>query len=114
MHPYLGMAGHAAVVKGDGSVFAHAHPEGSAAMADVMLASPMDAMEKSGPVSPVVDSPYGFPSACLPDLCPDEARRYGGDRRLLRAGQVAPARRARSRLEQSGFEPELASFVLMF
>ncbi len=30
--PYLGMAGHAAFVKTDGTVFAHTHPEGSAAM----------------------------------------------------------------------------------
>ena len=40
MQPYMGMAGHAAFVKTDGSVFAHVHPEGSAAMAAVMLANP--------------------------------------------------------------------------
>ena len=33
MQPYLGMAGHAAFVKTDGTVFAHTHPQGSAAMA---------------------------------------------------------------------------------
>ena len=32
MRPYLGMAGHAAFVKTDGTVFAHTHPDGSAAM----------------------------------------------------------------------------------
>jgi hypothetical protein len=69
MQPYLGMAGHAAFVKVDGSAFAHTHPEGSAAMAAVMLAkgdSPdMAGMDMSGgneKVSPTVDFPYGFPS----------------------------------------------------
>ncbi len=44
MQPYLGMAGHAAFVKTDGTVFAHTHPDGSAAMAAVMLAG----ADKSG------------------------------------------------------------------
>ena len=39
MQPYMGMAGHAAFVKTDGTVFAHTHPEGSAAMAALMLAN---------------------------------------------------------------------------
>ena len=39
MQPYLGMAGHAAFVKTDGSVFAHTHPDGSAAMPAMMLAN---------------------------------------------------------------------------
>ena len=73
MEPYLGMAGHAAFVKTDGTVFAHTHPEGSAAMADVMLANEsmpaMAGMDHSGgmamPVSvaPEVGFPYGFPTA---------------------------------------------------
>ncbi len=72
MEPYLGMAGHAAFVKTDGTAFAHTHPEGSAAMPAMMLANggqqemagmpgmemPMD----SGPIVPVVEFPYGFPS----------------------------------------------------
>ncbi len=62
VQPYLGMAGHAAFIKTDGSVFAHTHPEGSAAMADVMLATPMDAMATPGPIAPSVDFPYGFPT----------------------------------------------------
>ena len=70
MQPYLGMAGHAAFVKTDGTVFAHTHPEGSAAMADIMLAdaslSPGDptGMATSTPqqLSPEVDFPYGFPT----------------------------------------------------
>jgi hypothetical protein len=42
MQPYLGMAGHAAFVKTDGTVFAHTHPEGSAAMASLILANGRD------------------------------------------------------------------------
>ncbi len=67
MQPYLGMAGHAAFVKTDGSVFAHTHPEGSAAMADVMLAgestglAPM-AMGAPDHLSSNVGFPYGFPT----------------------------------------------------
>jgi hypothetical protein len=67
VHPYLGMAGHAAFVKTDGTVFAHTHPEGSAAMQAMMLANggagEMGSM--SGGVEqipPTVDFPYGFPS----------------------------------------------------
>ena len=67
VHPYLGMAGHAAFVKTDGTVFAHTHPEGSAAMQAMMLANggsgEMGSM--SGDVEQIpatVDFPYGFPS----------------------------------------------------
>ncbi len=64
MQPYLGMAGHAAFVKTDGTVFAHTHPEGSAAMASLMLANgPMEGMPDDKPFSNAVDFPYGFPSA---------------------------------------------------
>ncbi len=76
MQPYLGMAGHAAFVKADGSTFAHTHPEGSAAMQAMELANPdampgMTDMPSSSataspaphePISPTVDFPYGFPS----------------------------------------------------
>jgi hypothetical protein len=72
VRPYLGMAGHAAFVKTDGTVFAHTHPEGSAAMQAMMLANGTDGdgmggmdMTPSGtaePISPVVEFPYGFPS----------------------------------------------------
>jgi hypothetical protein len=79
MQPYLGMAGHAAFVKADGTTFAHTHPNGSAAMAAVMLAndpSPaptgaasmnsMSAMTMASdtpePISSTVTFPYGFPS----------------------------------------------------
>lgn len=78
---YLGMAGHAAFVKTDGSVFAHTHPDGSAAMPAVLLAngeSPeglsasdtpsampdMPGMEMhAAAIPPEVGFPYGFPSA---------------------------------------------------
>jgi hypothetical protein len=85
MQPYLGMAGHAAFVKTDGSTFAHTHPDGSAAMPAMMLANPqaaggtaggmrgmpgmdgmpgMEDMEPSAArvISPTVAFPYGFPS----------------------------------------------------
>jgi hypothetical protein len=71
--PYLGMAGHAAFVKTDGTVFAHTHPEGSAAMQAMMLTdggsaatgdSPMGGtdMAAAEQIPPVVEFPYGFPS----------------------------------------------------
>jgi hypothetical protein len=70
MQLYLGMTGHAAFVKVDGTAFAHVHPEGSAAMASMMLANgdsdtSMAGMNMPGmeAVSNVVDFPYGFPSA---------------------------------------------------
>jgi len=78
MQPYLGMAGHAAFVKSDGTAFAHTHPDGSAAMPAVMLANGRQDFAMSGmsgmadpnamnisaePVAPTVAFPYGFPSA---------------------------------------------------
>ena len=89
MQPYLGMAGHAAFVKTDGSAFAHTHPDGSAAMPAMMLANAgmsdmsadamadMNASTNTGmgglkarspgknaePLDPIVEFPYGFPSA---------------------------------------------------
>jgi hypothetical protein len=76
VRPYLGMAGHAAFVKTDGTVFAHTHPEGSAAMQAMMLANgdsgemDMGGMDMAGHaegheaagIPPVVEFPYGFPS----------------------------------------------------
>ncbi len=78
MRPYLGMAGHAAFVKTDGTVFAHVHPEGSAAMAALMLANSeglagsLDggtggmagmAMPPNADLSSnAVEFPYGFPT----------------------------------------------------
>jgi hypothetical protein len=75
IQPYMGMAGHAAFVKTDGTVFAHTHPEGSAAMAALMLANGNNNNDASGhggmsmdmgthnePLSNTVEFPYGFPS----------------------------------------------------
>jgi hypothetical protein len=86
MQPYLGMPGHAAFVKSDFSTFAHTHPDGSAAMPAVMLASASTAASEfsatsnisdhsgmtmpgmvmndgaSNPISSTVEFPYGFPS----------------------------------------------------
>lgn len=65
MQPYMGMTGHAAFIKDDGTVFAHTHPEGSAAMAALDIANgSMNAMPgmASSPTPPEVDFPYGFPT----------------------------------------------------
>ena len=80
MQPYLGMPGHAAFVKYDGTAFAHTHPDGSAAMPAVMLANESSGLSTSGmnamegmtemssmnmgtePLSSTVSFPYGFPS----------------------------------------------------
>lgn len=77
---YMGMLGHAAFVKTDGSVFAHIHPTGTVAMAAFMMANgqnagsamagsgkmPMEAMpEMKMPAEHLpntVSFPYGFPS----------------------------------------------------
>ena len=70
LQPYMGMAGHAAFVKTDGTVFAHTHPEGSAAMAAMMLANgdsehagmTMDMSGAAERVANPVEFPYGFPA----------------------------------------------------
>ncbi len=79
---YMGMLGHAAFVKGDGSVFAHVHPSGTPSMAAMMMAealngtSPdqskpaMGSMAMPGMAMPgapatlpsSVGFPYGFPT----------------------------------------------------
>jgi hypothetical protein len=67
MELYMGMAGHAAVVAADGSVFAHVHPFGSVAMPALELAGGIDPhaghrMAMEG-LPPEVSFPYGFPKA---------------------------------------------------
>jgi len=70
---YMGMLGHAAFVKTDGTVFAHIHPTGTVSMAAFMLANPQTPMNgmtmpgmpgmKMDALPNVVGFPYGFPSA---------------------------------------------------
>lgn len=62
---YMGMLGHAAFVKDDGTVFAHVHPSGSVPMAAFAIANP-SAMDHSmhpmdGMLPAEADFPYGFP-----------------------------------------------------
>jgi len=68
---YMGMAGHAAFISTDGSVFSHVHPSGSVSMAALAIAqrgtpdqgmTGMDAMDHSAP-SAEVSFLYGFPQA---------------------------------------------------
>jgi len=82
MEPYMGMTGHAELVRSDLSVFAHIHPAGSVSMAALELAQSgltgrltgaQDAMSvpvfvpgmemntSSAPLPPEVSFPYGFP-----------------------------------------------------
>ena len=80
---YMGMAGHAAFVKDDGSVFAHVHPSGTVSMAALMMAAAqnqpnaarpdamtsMPGMSSTNPspnsagIPNTVGFPYGFPTA---------------------------------------------------
>ena len=62
VEPYMAMAGHAAVVRRDLSVFAHLHPHGSVAMPALMLARTSHEMHREGTaLPPHVAFPYGFP-----------------------------------------------------
>jgi len=79
LQPYMGMAAHAAIVRSDGSVFAHVHPTGSVPMASFELAqaSLPATLEESAnssmnmaqmgadKVAPEISIPYGFPKAGL-------------------------------------------------
>jgi len=57
---YMGMPGHAAFVRADGTVFAHIHPSGTVAMPALALANPSQGMNMSAPAAEV-SFPYGFP-----------------------------------------------------
>jgi hypothetical protein len=63
---YMGMLGHAAFVKNDGTVFAHVHPSGSVPMAALMLANPAgedhSMHNAQGGLPAEADFPYGFPT----------------------------------------------------
>jgi len=68
LEPYMGMVAHAEVVRTDGSVFAHLHPNGSVAMPALELADPraMTGMAMAMPMPPMVPAfsiPFGFPRA---------------------------------------------------
>jgi hypothetical protein len=80
---YMGMLGHAAFVKDDGTVFAHVHPSGTVSMAAFMMAAAQnqsispkadampfmpgmivpDAEGRAGELPNSVGFPYGFPTA---------------------------------------------------
>ena len=79
---YLGMPGHAAVVKKDRSVFAHLHPTGTVPMASLQLTAGEHAGHYMEPKLPTaVAFPYGFPT-------PGEYRIFV---QLKRKGQVETA-----------------------
>jgi hypothetical protein len=63
---YMGMMGHAAFLKNDGTVFAHVHPSGSVPMAALALANPAPgedhSMHRMSGLPPEADFPYGFPT----------------------------------------------------
>jgi hypothetical protein len=62
IEPYMGMAGHAAVIRRDFSVFAHLHPNGSVAMPALMLGgAPHEMYPPDHALPPDVSFPYGFP-----------------------------------------------------
>jgi hypothetical protein len=67
LEPYMGMLGHAAVIRDDGSVFAHIHPSGSVPMAALMLAAGQHSMDdpKPGFAPAEVGFPFRFPKAGL-------------------------------------------------
>jgi hypothetical protein len=67
---YMGMVGHAAFVKSDGTVFAHVHPSGTAPMAALLMAEAQNGGEAmagmdmggSSRTPNAVSFPYGFPA----------------------------------------------------
>jgi hypothetical protein len=69
LEPYMGMLGHAAVVRTDGGVFAHLHPTGSVPMPALDLVSERPAggahaghaAHEAAALPNIVSFPYGFP-----------------------------------------------------
>ena len=62
LEPYMGMAGHLVLISGDGTVFAHLHPNGSPPMAAVQLANGPAMNDHAGHNIPSeISFPYGFP-----------------------------------------------------
>lgn len=65
MQLYMGMVGHAAFVKKDGTVFAHIHPNGTVAMAALIMAQGSDSMagmNMDTTIPNTVAFPYGLPT----------------------------------------------------
>lgn len=62
---YMGMPGHAIIMRRDLTVFAHVHPSGSVPMAALNIAMPQAGSHASHEVAPpsTVSFPYGFPQA---------------------------------------------------
>jgi hypothetical protein len=60
---YMGMLGHAAIVKSDFRVFAHVHPSGSVPMAAMMIANlgAHEGMAAGDPGPSTLTFPFGFP-----------------------------------------------------
>jgi hypothetical protein len=79
LEPYMGMIGHAFVLRRDGAVFAHLHPNGSVAMPALDLAMPH--MHHMAAPPPELAFPFGFPS-------PGEYRIFV---QVKRAGRVETA-----------------------
>jgi hypothetical protein len=73
--PYMGMAGHAAFLKQDRTVFAHVHPSGSASMAALGLVAPAGVDPHAGHAMHAMALP---PEITFPYACPQP-----GDYRLF-------------------------------
>lgn len=67
LEPYMGMFGHAALRRSDGSVFTHLHPSGSVSMAAAEILARRDGAQSPMPVATAtareVEFPYAFPRA---------------------------------------------------
>jgi hypothetical protein len=95
LQPYMGMAAHAAVIRSDGSVFAHVHPTGSVPMASFELAQASLPVGAEG----LALTPMNMPQMVSSDIAPEISIPYGfpkpGDYRVFvqvkRAGQIQTA-----------------------
>ncbi|MBV8865005.1 MAG: hypothetical protein JO210_06340 [Acidobacteriaceae bacterium] len=64
---YMGMLGHAAFVKTDGTAFAHIHPTGSVSMAAFMLAQGQQASSQMGEIVHSNEVPMDMPEMSKPE-----------------------------------------------